>query len=64
MTFSKPIHGISKADVPAENLDVKNKLDFETQVFRITYNQRFGNNKLKGKRNRKSGSDTELQRIQ
>ncbi len=55
---------ISKADVPAENLDVKNKLDFETRVFRITYNQRFGNNKLKGKRNRKSGSDTELQRIQ
>lgn len=53
-----------RTDIPEENLDVRTLVDFETRVFRISYNQKFGNNKLKGKRRRKSGSDTELQRIQ
>ena len=55
---------IWNTDIPQENLKTRELLDFETQVVRLAYTWNFGNNKLKAKRNRQTGSSEEQQRFQ
>ena len=51
------------ANIPEENLDTYAKLDFETTVLSVTYMLNFGNNKLKGKKDGKTGSKEEQGRL-
>ncbi|MEO9966242.1 MAG: TonB-dependent receptor [Reichenbachiella sp.] len=50
--------------VPEENIDIRRRFVFENQVFNLSYTRSFGNNRLKGQRNKKSASQEEQQRIQ
>lgn len=45
------------------DLDISGRLKFEKRVFMATYTYKFGNNKIKGTRNRKVGSQEEQRRI-
>ncbi|MFD2202667.1 TonB-dependent receptor domain-containing protein [Shivajiella indica] len=45
------------------NLEFSGRLKFEKRVFMATYTYKFGNNKIKGTRNRKVGSQEEQRRV-
>ena len=49
--------------VPEQNIDSKSYLEFSQTVFKLTFSQRFGNNKLKSKRERAVGSEDERKRV-
>jgi len=51
------------ADIASENLNTTTYLNFETTVVNGTYTLNFGNNKLKGKRQGKTGSKEEQDRL-
>lgn len=45
------------ADIPELNIYSEEKFHFETRIVRLTFNKRFGNNKVKASRKRTTGSD-------
>ena len=51
-------------DLPEQGLDTRTTYDMEGQIFRLTFSSSFGNKKVKGKRNRKTGSEEERQRVE
>ncbi len=50
-------------DFPEQNIKTKNSFRFTNRTFTVTYNRKFGNNKLKSSRNRETGSEEERQRV-
>lgn len=54
---------ISSSDIPEQNLNTFNTLDFSNRTFILTYSRNFGNNKLKSSRKRSTGSDEERKRV-
>lgn len=51
------------ADIPAENLDTNVYIDFETTVVNVTWLVNFGNDKLRGKKSRRTASKEEQDRL-
>ena len=51
------------ADRPEQSYYVRSLFDFSQRVFRLTYTRNFGNKELKDKRNRGTGSEEELRRV-
>ncbi len=49
--------------LPEQNIDSKSYLEFSQTVVKITFSQRFGNNKLKSNRQRATGSEEERRRV-
>ncbi len=56
------LKAIGVTDLPNENIFVTRTFDFSQRTFRLTYSTIFGNQKLKGSRNRYSG-DEERNRV-
>jgi hypothetical protein len=54
----------SSVDQPEKNLVVRGRLQFTNQYFRVTFTHNFGNDKLKGKRDRSTGIEEEKSRVQ
>jgi len=61
--FGPPIFKAS-VDAPEKNLIVNGELRFSVRTFRLTYTRSFGNDKVKGRRERSTGSEDEKQRVQ
>jgi len=51
------------SNFPEYNLISKFDADFSQRTFKLTYSRNFGNNKLKGTRQRATGSEEERQRV-
>ena len=51
-------------DLPEQNAIANGRLDFSQRTFRLTYSRSFGNQKLRGARQRSTGSDTERGRVE
>ena len=50
-------------NLPEQNALANGRFDFSQRTFRLTYSRSFGNQKLRGARQRSTGSDTERERI-
>ena len=50
-------------DLPEQNIKTRNLFDFSNRTFTLTYSRNFGNQKLKSKRNRETGSEEERRRV-
>ena len=53
----------SSANTPQFNLNSGYTLDFDSRVIKLTYTKSFGNNKLKSRNKRKTGSEEDLKRV-
>lgn len=62
--FSGPPHLRLSVNVPEQNLVVNADLRFVVSTFKLTYNRKFGNVKVKGNRSRLTGSEDERNRVQ
>ncbi|MCK5105644.1 MAG: outer membrane beta-barrel protein, partial [Cyclobacteriaceae bacterium] len=51
------------AHVPQFNLNSSINLDFDIRVVKLTYTKSFGNNKLKSRSKRQTGSEEDLKRV-
>jgi hypothetical protein len=49
--------------IPEQGIESKAYFEFSQTVVKLTFSQRFGNNKLKSKRDRKTGSEEERRRV-
>ena len=50
-------------DLPEQNIKTENLFDFSNRTFTLTYSRNFGNQKLKSKRDRETGSEEERRRV-
>lgn len=50
-------------NIPEQDLQTRNLFDFSAPTFLLTYTRSFGNRKLKSSRERKTGAETERQRV-
>ena len=50
-------------DLPEQNIKTENLFDFSNRTFMLTYSRNFGNQKLKSKRERETGSEEERRRV-
>lgn len=50
-------------DLPEQNIKTENLFDFSNRTFTLTYSRNFGNQKLKSKRDRATGSEEERRRV-
>jgi outer membrane receptor for ferrienterochelin and colicin len=50
-------------DLPEQNIKTENLFDFSNRTFALTYSRNFGNQKLKSKRERETGSEEERRRV-
>jgi outer membrane receptor protein involved in Fe transport len=55
---------VTGTNIPEENLQTKNELDFSNRTFLLTYTRSFGNKKLQSARNRKTGAEEERKRVE
>jgi hypothetical protein len=51
------------SDIPAENLDTRLYLDFETTIVNVTWLKNFGNHKLRGRKSGRTASKEEQDRL-
>ena len=51
------------SDLPQQNLNIVNVIDFFNRTFLITYSRSFGNSKLKSARERETGAEEEKRRV-
>lgn len=52
-----------RSDLPDQNLNIINSVDFFNRTFLITYSRNFGNSKLKSARERETGAEEEKKRV-
>jgi hypothetical protein len=53
----------SVSDRPEQNFYTRTQINFSQRIFRLTYTRNFGNNELRAKRNRSTGSEEETERV-
>ncbi len=53
----------SEIAIPSRDMVIRTVNDFDTRVFRISYTNTFGNNKIKSRSKRKGGAEEELKRL-
>ena len=49
--------------IPEQNLETFGSYDFSNRTFTLTYTRNFGNNKIKSSRDRKTGAEDEINRV-
>lgn len=54
---------VFRTDLPDQNLNILNSVDFFNRTFMITYSRNFGNAKLKSARERETGAEDEKKRV-
>ena len=54
---------VFRTDLPDQNLNILNSVDFFNRTFMITYSRNFGNAKLKSARERETGAEEEKKRV-
>ena len=52
-----------RSDLPDQNLNITNSVDFFNRTFLVTYSRNFGNSKLKSARERETGAEEEKRRV-
>ena len=50
-------------NIPEQNLETFGSYDFSNRTYILTYTRNFGNNKVKSSRNRKTGAEDEINRV-
>ena len=54
---------VGGTNLPEQNIITRNVFDFRNRTFTVTYSRNFGNQKLKSKRERETGSEEERRRV-